>query len=578
MASIENATEATAAGQGGGVDGEDRISGLCDDLIVHILGLAGCDVVWLVRTGVISRRWRGLWTRVPVLFFDNWPALESAGDVGLYVAFVNGVLAQRAQSAAGIDCLWIPLFMDTDSLQDHQELVPPSMEAAEAWIRYAVQKQVKDFKFKLRLPSTVKDFNFKFCLPPPPSDGDYDSKVDEEEDKQEEDEDLEEQEDGDEDEDEEEEEPLMDLDELPSSTKLEALHLWLSARVRLPSAAVFTSLENLALEFVQLAPGSTGHLARIVSSACCPRLRHLRMMYVSFKRAETKELVIDAGELLELSLDSLTGLESLELRTPKLLDLEIESCDELRAFTFSAPALEKLTFYYNRSPVAIHGDGLPCVWFLRINLVTHLYHHSDINDSPIALLQRCSSSARSLLVHLDVPLEIERQVDLIKDKMPQLPNVTHLAVNLHPIVERHSFGDGVAGLLTRFSNLEYLSLQLDEVPGCIKRDGYYSSRDADVESAFICKHADNWASTEISLANLREAEFTGLTGTGCECRFLRFVIASATDLQIVTVRFSVNEYNLEGRKDGFLSRLIGDGTWTTNGEGPHQWYEWRPCP
>ncbi|KAJ1292975.1 hypothetical protein BS78_01G032200 [Paspalum vaginatum] len=540
--------------------------------------------MWLVRTGVISRRWRGLWTLVPVLFFNNWPELESAGDVGLYVAFVNNVLAQRAQSTAGIDRLGIPLFMNTDSLQGQQELVPPAMETAEAWIRYALQKQ-------------VKYFNFKLCLPlPPPSDGDYDgidlewpeievdgndmekvmteeSEEDEEEDKQEEEEDLEEHEDVYE----EEEKPLMDLDGLPSSTKLEALHLWLSARVRLPSAAVFTSLEYFTLASVQLAPGSAGLLARIASSACCPRLRNLRMMSVSFKRAETKELVIDAGELLELFLENLTGLESLELRTPRLLELEIETCDELRAFRFSAPALEKLTFYYNRSQVAIHGDGLPCVWFLRINLVTHLFHDSDINDSRIALLQRCSSSARSLLVHLDVPSEIERQVDLIKDKLPQLPDVTHLAVNLHPIVDRHSFGDGVVGLLTRFGNLEYLRLQLEEVPGCIKRDEYYS-RDADVESAFICKHADNWASSGISLANLRKAEFRGLTGTGCECRFLRFVLASATDVEKVTVTFSVNEYNLEGRKDGFLGRLIGDGTWTTYGESPHQWYEWRPCP
>jgi hypothetical protein len=60
-------------------------------------------------------------------------------------------------------------------------------------------------------------------------------------------------------------------------------------------------------------------------------------------------------------------------------------------------------------------------------------------------------------------------VDLIKDKIPQLPNVTSLAVKVHPMSERHSLGDGVVGLLTRFNSLSYLSLQLDEEFGWMIR-------------------------------------------------------------------------------------------------------------
>lgn len=64
--------------------------------------------------------------------------------------------------------------------------------------------------------------------------------------------------------------------------------------------------------------------------------------------------------------------------------------------------------------------------------------------------------------------EFERRVDLIEDKIPRLPNVTSLVVKVHPICERHSFGEGVAGLLTRFNNLRYLCVQLNEVSGCLK--------------------------------------------------------------------------------------------------------------
>ena len=91
-----------------------------------------------------------------------------------------------------------------------EQLLTPAMEAAEAWIRQPMHHQVKGFQFNLRL------------VP-------LDNKT-----------------------------PVMDLDELlPSSPKLESMRLGLSsAKVRLPRPAVFTSLKDLTLEFVELAAGS----------------------------------------------------------------------------------------------------------------------------------------------------------------------------------------------------------------------------------------------------------------------------------------------------------------------------------
>lgn len=181
------------------------------------------------------------------------------------------------------------------------------------------------------------------------------------------------------------------------------MYLWLShARVRLPSTAVFASLKNLTLKFVDLAPGSGHLLARLLSSSCCSRLQRLRIAHVSFKRAGTRELVVDAGELLLLSMEGMDGLKSLEPRTPSLLRLDITECRELRALTVSATTLEELTFEHNRSPVAIHGN-FPCVWRLKTGFVTLLYNDDNINDDRICLLKHCSSSATSLVAYLDVP-------------------------------------------------------------------------------------------------------------------------------------------------------------------------------
>ncbi|CAN6250146.1 unnamed protein product [Urochloa humidicola] len=72
----------------GGID--DAISGLNDDVLVRILELL-LDARDAVRTGALSRRWRGLWTRLPALRF--WSAANGSQR---YIAFVNDALALRA--------------------------------------------------------------------------------------------------------------------------------------------------------------------------------------------------------------------------------------------------------------------------------------------------------------------------------------------------------------------------------------------------------------------------------------------------------------------------------------------------
>lgn len=119
--------------------------------------------------------------------------------------------------------------------------------------------------------------------------------------------------------------------------------------------------------------------------------------------------------------------------------------------------------------------------------------------------------------------------------------------------------DGIAVVLSCLFialNHAYISmLQQDE----------YFSEDADGNLAFVCNHQERWVFCEISLSNLIRAEFRGLTGTVCELRFLRSLLESAADLEKVIVRFSVNNYNIDGWVDYFLNMVLEDHS-----------YEWRP--
>jgi len=94
----------------------------------------------------------------------------------------------------------------------------------------------------------------------------------------------------------------------------------------------------------------------------------------------------------------------------------------------------------------------------------------------------------------------------------------------------------------------------------LQQDEYDS--EGDEAFSFTCNHPDHWESSNISLANLRKADFRGMTGTGCELRFLRFVLANATDLQSVTVSFNlyfIEEELQDSWMHYFLHTLLGDG-------------------
>ncbi|KAL6636657.1 hypothetical protein ACP70R_024229 [Stipagrostis hirtigluma subsp. patula] len=530
-----------SAEQAGGVD---LISSLGDDHLVRILELVGSTKA-AVRTGALSRRWRGLWTRVRALRFVPSPEFNSSGDAERYAAFVSGVLAQRARPGVVVEHLEISYRAGYLRRPGEEHLLPSSIGAAQGWARFAARQAVRSFTLDLFLPLPRDYHNDDSSDDDNDDDGGEGGNNGSINGKQ-------------------KHQVMIVLDEfLPSATKLETMLLSLGgARLRLPGGVVFSSLTDLSLEVehIKLAAGSGHLLAQFLSSSCCPRLKKLYMWGIKLGWP-AKDVVLDAGELSELLLVEVEGVALLKLGTPSLRALHIDHFS-VEALTISAPRLEELTFLHSELKADRVDGDLSCVGSLELD--SH-------DETSVFLLKRCTSATR-----LDVSLESPEGADTMRGRVAQLPHVTSLIVHLSPRFKRHTFGDGLASLFTRFSNLTFLGLHLGELDGSTNK-WYELYSTSDEDSNFNCDHPDNWKSNEIVLAHLQEAEFTGLTGMDCEFRFLQFVLASTTKLQKVGVSFKPNCFQ-EGRSDDLALRLLGSGTWTACCDAYRQCYEWRPCP
>ncbi|KAG0527470.1 hypothetical protein BDA96_06G236300 [Sorghum bicolor] len=514
---------ATTSAGAGGVVGGDLISSLTDDLLVRILDLLP-ETRDAVRTHALSRRWRGLWTGVSALRFDSgsWPAAAVRRDetsaAEQYLAFVDDALTLRAKATTTTRCYAIEdlkISLDISDAADHKTeelLLPRSLRAAQGWIRYAVQHEVKSLALNLYLPWRYVDHRL-------PKEEDDDEKVDFEM-------------------------ALLDDDLASSATKLETMNLSLGGvKLRLPSSSstvVFSSLTDVSLEDITV----KGHLlSRLVSPPCCPRLRKLHLTDLRFSTMEG--LLLEGDALLELSIDSIENMQSLELRTPSLRVLHVQLCSDLEGFTVSAPRVRVGTL---RIQLHSHGD----------------YDGDDKNDTSVHLLQ-CCRLTKNLKVYLEVLETKYRRGDIIKGQIPSLTHVTSLSIHV-TLWEPHSFGASVASFLAQCSNIRYLSLKLCYL---IKKDTS--------EQDLLCDNSCQWKSHEFSLAHLREVEFKKLVGTDCEFWFIQSILARETGIQKVTISFDPR-YWLKDNKDAFklVTPLLEGGLWTTCND-TNLLYKWKRC-
>jgi len=134
--------------------GEDLISGLGDDVLVRVIQLLP-DARDAGRTGALSRRWHGLWTRVPALRFASTFGRPSGDDdVRWYTAFVDAALALRAAETAehAIEHLGISFSVNKDDDATRGLSRATSLiRDARRWSRYAARHAVKSFVLELPL-------------------------------------------------------------------------------------------------------------------------------------------------------------------------------------------------------------------------------------------------------------------------------------------------------------------------------------------------------------------------------------------------------------------------------------------
>ncbi|KAL6650763.1 hypothetical protein ACP70R_009688 [Stipagrostis hirtigluma subsp. patula] len=533
----------------------DLISALCDDLLVRILELLP-NVRDAARTDALSRRWRGLWTRIPALRFssDCWPVFREPRDVERYISVVDDALDHRAaQREPAVERLAISF--DMRRVRVILSHAPPMFlfKAAQRWIQHAARHEMRSFDLGLSYPqySTI-----------PHEPGEHE----------------------------------LALDILPSSKKMETLRLALDhAVVQLPATALFVSLTELSLECMFVAHETGNLLARLLSSACCPRLQKLRLHEFWFKKSkklqeleeeelelqeleveelELEELVLEAGELLELSWEEVgVPWTTLELRTPNLRVIRMACCSGscwdrtcVETLRVSAPRLENLMFLDDHQPDIDIDSELPRVRSLKVKLNSHGNDQdtNGTNDGTIRLLQ-CCTKAKCLEVSLRVPKSEHNAVDIIKGRIPHLPHVTSLKVHVNNSWVLHSYGVGVASLLSKCSNLRYLCLHLGLIIGV----NNYS------KSEFFCNHTDDMKSHEISLPHLRKVEFKELAGVNCEVWFMQSVLSSAMELQKMAICFNKMYWqkNRVDVVDLFLPVLEG-GKWTAC-QGSYLSYKWR---
>ncbi|KAF8698156.1 hypothetical protein HU200_035671 [Digitaria exilis] len=382
----------------------DLISGLNDDVLLRVLSLLP-DASDAVRTGALSRRWRGLWSRVPALRFASRPGAgattggEQRAALERYAAFVDGFVSRRAQpGCAAIESLSIvyatgssdvlekppppPVFVarvifaigrpheTNDRDTQRRQLMPTYVHAVQGWIQNAFLHGVKSFSVDLRLPPNSWRQHG----------GDHDD-----------------------------DENVVLLEGLHSPARLETLRLALGGaiRLRLPSTVKFASLAHLSLERITIAADrgdGARLLGHLVSSATCLHLQKLCMRNINL-HAFSEEMRLEAAMLSELCMEGVKTVMSLKLWTPKLRVLHMYTCSHMMLM-ISAPKLEELVISFQQGYpprcLEIQG-GLLCVRSLKICPWSHrpcaINLYEDENDTNISVLKHCG-----LLTCLDVTL------------------------------------------------------------------------------------------------------------------------------------------------------------------------------
>uniref|UniRef100_A0ACD5WI69 Uncharacterized protein n=1 Tax=Avena sativa TaxID=4498 RepID=A0ACD5WI69_AVESA len=288
-----------------------------------------------------------------------------------------------------------------------------------------------------------------------------------------------------------------------------------------------TSIEMnfYSLCFTRLLPGEFSALERLVLDACtiadlvtmiirCPRLRVLKVTTHKY----SPKVMVFSGSLqeLDLTVQSDTECESIHIVTPLLeqLKLNVHGYMDI-AVSISAPMVGKVSWWrsYTSMPL-IFG-----FWWLRTMRLETVenYKHKD-EEAVFSQLPRVHVLSMEISSYNPLGVAVEFAHEM--DRLLVISNFSVL--ELHLDAQGHGFGSLVLRLLqmphmrTTTQKLKVILQGLYQMPQASKCVGHCP-----------CGEPLDWRSQSILLTSLEEVEINNFTGGCDEMEFVRFIFECA---------------------------------------------------
>ncbi|KAJ1265545.1 hypothetical protein BS78_08G083900 [Paspalum vaginatum] len=358
---------------------------------------------------------------------------------------------------------------------------------------------------------------------------------------------------------------------MPASARAEMMSLTLgNATVTVPvaGASAFHALNDLLLSHARIEPNSAGerNLGRLLSASCSPRLRRLRLKYITGLSALRFG---GPATLEELRLHHVRDVASLELDAPGLRALHVADCYKMAsdgaATTISAPRLETLACADMCHPERLRFDGAETVRRLdKIFLWSHGHPDGYSNAGAVWLLQHCTA-ANSLGVHISPPVKAKncKEMEEMMSQVPQLPNITNLSID----AQWQHLEASIIKIVAKCSGLERLSIDVLRPFDPCSNPHCFCNREAGQEDQMI------------SLERLQEVKITGLQPSKGHLSLVRRVIASAPALERMTVELYIGkELHCSSIpcSRGHWAPSCASGQSSTRTNNNVKTYEWTP--
>nr|TKW35186.1 hypothetical protein SEVIR_2G355400v2 [Setaria viridis] len=377
--------------------GGDRISDLPDNLLHHILVLI--PLVEAVRTCVLSRRWGGVWTRLPRLLFQDVDAAAAAPRVRRFPDLVDGVLRGYADDV-DIDDLFISV--------DVAAGVDDPVRLAAATAALAAPRVTARFGIFLS-PDAVNLYMVG--------------------------------------------EATLQLPCFPRATEFSVT--FMGVDLRMPETGTFARLTKLYLAGVRFTDDGEG-ISDAVSSRC-PRIRVLELLMVDGLRV----LTVASQSLLSLRLSAIMELERLGVVAGNLREMVVDTCFVLNnagaLMLLSVPALEKL-HWEDCCPGQLRPWKLPGC--LRRLVVTCLKLEClvDAAGGSSNFMRILQLFPRVHTLRLEVPIAPDHADQNNPIENVNLPYCSELEFIANQT--KHKFGPTIISLLKKSSCVRKLSLQM----------------------------------------------------------------------------------------------------------------------